>query len=278
MRRAVSLKDILLVEWAVAVTHGPHTFGVVAYPERVNEWRASLVMRDAKARGFKAAFVHWLKTLIAAWAVTEGGEPVPVSEETIARLSSGARWSIFKAIVEGSRQLRPKGQTEEEANEVMRMSIELSNLQENLYDTARVPVVFKDGDSVEAEELTIEHRAIDLELYDELQAMRNDESGSPLSARHLAHLDARIKDLTDNGSAVASFPVEFWAGLKPALREKIISAVTENVPSDVLFALAKRAADATAPEKDESNVERKDDAQEPVGDSHADAGDRQPGQ
>src|ERR1700753_1454075 len=168
-RRAISLKDFLTAEWAVAVTHGARTFGVVAYPERVNEWRASLVMQDAKTRGFRAAFVHWLKSLIAAWAVTEGGQVVPVSEEAIGRLSSGARWSIFKAIVD-ERQSRPDEQTEEERDEVMRMSVELLNLQENLYDEARVALSLKSGDAIEEDTLIVTHRAIDLELYDELQA------------------------------------------------------------------------------------------------------------
>jgi hypothetical protein len=271
-REAVSLKDFWLVEQAVVVTHGPHTFGVLCYPERVSEWRMGLFQFDAQRRGFKTAFVHLLKTLVAAWAVTEGGASVPASEEAIGRLSSGARRAIFEAIVRESEKGRPKGQTEEEKAEVMRMSIELSNLQENLYDTATVPLVFKEGGALVEDVLTVTHRAIDFELWEELTAMEGEESDVPLAARQLARLDARVRDATDKGAPVAEFPAEFWAGLQPALREKIITAVTRNVPRGVLFK-------ALAGEKEGgADVERKDDAQEPAGDSGADAGGGQPNQ
>src|SRR5947209_719733 len=107
-RRLVKLSDLLLSEWPVMVTYGPHTFGVVAYPERVNEYRRALFAQQAREGDFKAALTTWLKGLISSWAVTEAGAPVPVSAETISRLSSGARWAIFAAIAHEAEQVRQK--------------------------------------------------------------------------------------------------------------------------------------------------------------------------
>jgi hypothetical protein len=264
-RKAVNLEDFWLVEQAVVVTHGPHKLGVLCYPERVSKWRMGMFQSDAQSRGFKTAFVHLLKTLIAAWAVTEGGASVPASEEAIGRLSSGARQAIFEAIARESEKSWPKGQTEEEKVEVMRMTVDISKLQEELYDEATVPLIFKDGDKLTEDTLTVTHRAIDFELWDELTALEQEKSELPLAARQLARLDARIRDATDKGASVTEFPAEFWAGLKIALREKVITAVTRNVPRGILASVLNRA------KKGGADVERKDDAQEPVGDSGADS-------
>src|SRR5205085_1012019 len=117
---------VFKTECPVRVEYGGRSFGVLAYPECVNDYRRELFEQDARERGFRAALIIWLRKLIESWAVTEGGSPVPLNEETIGRLSPGARRAIFAAIVHESGQVRPKAQTDEERDEVLKMTIEIA--------------------------------------------------------------------------------------------------------------------------------------------------------
>lgn len=122
--------------------------------------------------------------------------------------------------------------------------MEIQELLRAYYDTATIPLTLKGEEGFSDESVTVAHRPIDKGLWDELEAMRADESDeTPLNVRQLVRLDAHIKDLTDGGSPVA-FTAEFWRDLnarQPSLVERIVEAVAGNVPDSINLLVALRA-------------------------------------
>jgi hypothetical protein len=119
--------------------------------------------------------------------------------------------------------------------------MDFQELQEHYRDSATSMLDFKTPEGEEiTEQITLTHLPIDLPLFEELDAMTQVEGDDvPISARQLARVDARIRDLTRD-AAPATFNLDFWLGLHPALRQKFITAVNSNVPREVRYLFALR--------------------------------------
>jgi hypothetical protein len=129
--------------------------------------------------------------------------------------------------------------------------VDLKEIQEHYRDSATLTLDFKTSEGEGTEQIVLTHLPIDEPLLDELDAMEPDEGdGASVPVRQLVRLAARIKDLTHGGEPV-EFTADFWRGLHPSLRQKLIDAVNGNVPREVRYTLALRRLK----EQDEKNVE-----------------------
>lgn len=173
------------------------------------------------------ALTYCVTHCLTSWRVTEAGAPLPVNRATVSRLPAGVRAAIVRVVARAYRN--PATRAGEEETE---MSVEINDLVNSYRDTATVSVSMQTAEGVVRETLTLTHRPVDESLWREVTAIKA-EGDTPAAALQLAHLDARVEDLTDKGQPVEEFTAAFWTSLKPGLRAQIVAGVIRNVPREV---------------------------------------------
>ncbi len=150
--------------------------------------------------------------------------------------------------------------------------MDIKDLARHYYDTAKIDLTLRTPEGVSEETITVAHKIIDRREWEQLKTIEADaDNPIPVAARQLVSLDTFIKNLTDDGEPV-EFTEQFWTDLKPPiLRQRIIDAVTGNIPaSTLLYARLSEITGGTSKEE-AKDVNDKEHAAEHGGDTETSA-------